>query len=78
MCSLVKSKHVVIRKQRSCWGCLRISPKGSMMLCCTTVEMGKIYNCYWCDSCQKLTEYGECYTEGEFEDCHEPTNAVSK
>lgn len=48
---IIQSKKVKIKKDRRCWGCLRIYKKGAEMETVTCVDAGEINKAYWCTDC---------------------------
>ena len=64
---VMHSKKVKIRKERRCWGCIRVYKKGSEMEVVTCVDSGQINKAYWCDECiEFMGTLDRCETEEGF------------
>ncbi len=53
---VVSFKRVTIKKPRHCWGCTEVYNPPTKMNRVTCSDNGKIYNVYWCDSCQGILD----------------------
>ena len=66
MSYILRSKEVTTRKAHRCFGCDRMFPSGTEMLC-ETVKDDNVFTAYFCGTCQKVMrtlEPGEDIFEG--------------
>jgi len=67
----VSDKKVVVRKERKCFGCLRIIERGERAHVQTNTEDGKIYSITICEECQVIVSgstSGSEFSEGELQE----------
>jgi RNase P subunit RPR2 len=66
--STIRTKHIVLRKDRTCFGCCTPFKKGDRLRVDTITEDGRIYDTYLCLDCQiKVSKmrYDDEFFEGD-------------
>ena len=72
MDSHIGTKRVKVRKERQCFGCLRIFASGTEMEKTTSVQDCRFCHCYLCAVCEKYCAEimgSEMFGEGELKEC---------
>lgn len=66
-CTMRTIKISKTRKERQCFGCLALFPKGCEFTLHKVIGINEIYNMYLCNECEDLSEQREydIYEEGK-------------
>jgi hypothetical protein len=65
MITILKDKHVKIRKEHMCFSCYRKFPIGTIMHYGTYVD-DKIYSLYTCSTCEQIMDLEKDETEFKY------------
>jgi len=66
-CYTLRTKTVLTRKDRQCFGCCKLFPSGCVFTIHTVIGIDEIYNMYLCEECEDISEQcsEDIYIEGE-------------